>query len=54
MVKLYHQDTRRRRAAPLIIFGSRRPSPWIATFNINNIDKRLPNILDWLQSSRPE
>jgi exodeoxyribonuclease-3 len=26
----------------------------IATFNINNINKRLPNLLAWLASSKPE
>jgi exodeoxyribonuclease III len=26
----------------------------IATFNINNINKRLPNLLDWLKSSEPD
>ena len=26
----------------------------IATFNINNINKRLPNLLAWLESSRPD
>jgi exodeoxyribonuclease-3 len=26
----------------------------IATFNINNIRKRLPNLLDWLGASRPD
>ena len=26
----------------------------IATFNINSINKRLPNLLAWLQSSRPD
>lgn len=26
----------------------------IATFNINNINKRLPNLLEWLKSSRPD
>jgi exodeoxyribonuclease-3 len=26
----------------------------IATFNINNINKRLPNLLDWLTSARPD
>ena len=26
----------------------------IATFNINNINKRLPNLLDWLKSSSPD
>jgi exodeoxyribonuclease-3 len=26
----------------------------IATFNINNINKRLPNLLDWLQMTQPD
>ena len=26
----------------------------IATFNINNINRRLPNLLDWLQSAHPD
>ena len=26
----------------------------IATFNINNINKRLPNLLDWLEAERPD
>jgi exodeoxyribonuclease-3 len=26
----------------------------IATFNINNINKRLPNLLDWLEEARPD
>ena len=26
----------------------------IATFNINNINKRLPNLVDWLKSSSPD
>ena len=26
----------------------------IATFNINNINRRLPNLLDWLKSSKPD
>ena len=26
----------------------------IATFNINNVNKRLDNLLDWLRTSRPE
>ena len=26
----------------------------IATFNVNNINKRLPNLLAWLRSSRPD
>jgi exodeoxyribonuclease-3 len=35
------------------------PARWldrmkIATFNINNINKRLPNLLHWLNASRPD
>jgi exodeoxyribonuclease-3 len=26
----------------------------IATFNINNVNKRLPNLLDWLASAQPD
>ncbi len=26
----------------------------IATFNINNVRKRLPNLLDWLASAKPD
>ena len=26
----------------------------IATFNINNIKRRLPNLLDWLNASEPD
>jgi exodeoxyribonuclease III len=26
----------------------------IATFNVNNINKRLPNLLAWLESSQPD
>src|SRR6185312_2488490 len=26
----------------------------IATFNINNVRRRLPNLLDWLASSKPD
>jgi exodeoxyribonuclease-3 len=26
----------------------------IATFNINNINKRLPNLIDWLQTASPD
>jgi exodeoxyribonuclease III len=26
----------------------------IATFNINNINRRLPNLLDWLKASEPD
>lgn len=26
----------------------------IATFNINNINRRLPNLLNWLDAARPD
>jgi exodeoxyribonuclease-3 len=26
----------------------------IATFNVNNVNKRLPNLLTWLRSSKPD
>jgi exodeoxyribonuclease-3 len=26
----------------------------IATFNVNNVNKRLPNLLAWLKSSKPD
>ena len=26
----------------------------IATFNINNVNKRLPNLLAWLKTARPD
>ena len=26
----------------------------IATFNINDVNKRLPNLLDWLRSAQPD
>jgi exodeoxyribonuclease III len=26
----------------------------IATFNINNINRRLPNLLRWLQQAKPD
>jgi len=26
----------------------------IATFNVNNINKRLVNLVDWLRTSRPD
>jgi exodeoxyribonuclease-3 len=26
----------------------------IATFNVNNINRRLPNLLDWLKAARPD
>ena len=26
----------------------------IATFNINNVNRRLPNLLDWLKAARPD
>ena len=25
----------------------------IATFNVNNINRRLPNLLQWLQTAKP-
>ena len=36
--------------------GSRSDERWmkIATFNINNIRRRLPNLLDWLNASKPD
>jgi exodeoxyribonuclease III len=30
------------------------PPMKIATFNINNVNKRLPNLLHWLKSARPD
>jgi exodeoxyribonuclease-3 len=30
------------------------PSLKIATFNINNVNRRLPNLLQWLKTSRPD
>ena len=26
----------------------------IATFNINNVNRRLPNLLRWLKSAKPD
>jgi exodeoxyribonuclease III len=26
----------------------------IATFNINNVDRRLPNLLAWLAAAKPD
>jgi exodeoxyribonuclease-3 len=26
----------------------------IATFNINNVNRRLPNLLQWLKTARPD
>ena len=26
----------------------------IATYNINNVNRRLPNLLDWLKRARPD
>ena len=26
----------------------------IATFNINNVNKRLPNLREWLRSAKPD
>ena len=31
-----------------------RPLLKIATFNINNINKRLPNLLNWLKAAKPD
>ena len=31
-----------------------RPGMKIATFNINNVNRRLPNLLDWLKSAKPD
>ena len=30
------------------------PAMKIATFNINNVRKRLPNLLEWLQRAKPD
>jgi hypothetical protein len=30
------------------------PEMKIATFNINNIRRRLPNLLDWMRETRPD
>ena len=30
------------------------PPMKIATFNINNINRRLPNLLQWLQRAKPD
>ena len=26
----------------------------IATFNINNVNRRLPNLLEWLKKAKPD
>jgi len=26
----------------------------IASFNINNVNRRLPNLLDWLEAEKPD
>ena len=31
-----------------------RTSVKIATFNINNVNRRLPNLLDWLKEAKPD
>ncbi len=40
----------------IVAAGSRSDERWmnIATFNINNINRRLPNLLDWLKASKPD
>ncbi len=40
---------KKRRKKPLSLQGLR-----VATFNVNNINKRLPNLLDWLGAERPD
>ena len=51
----------RDRCDPIATRSGERPvresyEPWmrIATFNINNIKRRLPNLLDWLNASKPD
>jgi exodeoxyribonuclease III len=39
---------------PHRVSDSNRPTVKIATFNINNVNKRLPNLLDWLERARPD
>src|SRR5690554_5247257 len=34
--------------------GARRLPMKIATFNINNVNKRLPNLIGWLRASLPD
>jgi exodeoxyribonuclease-3 len=34
--------------------GNRADAIKIATFNINNVRKRLPNLLDWLGAAKPD
>ncbi len=40
----------------IVAAGSRSDERWmkIATFNINNIKRRPPNLLDWLKASKPD
>lgn len=35
-------------------WGQRKKSVKIATFNINNINRRLPNLVVWLRSAKPD
>jgi exodeoxyribonuclease III len=45
----------RRTAALPLGAATRRPdSMKIATFNINNVNRRLPNLLQWLKAARPD
>jgi exodeoxyribonuclease-3 len=34
--------------------GGALPAMLIATFNINNVNRRLPNLLDWLSHAQPD
>jgi exodeoxyribonuclease III len=44
----------RRRSAARKATGNRADALKIATFNVNNVRKRLPNLLDWLDSVNPD
>src|SRR6478672_3228500 len=43
------QPSRVRRCRPDDLSGMK-----IATFNINNVNRRLPNLLQWLRAARPD
>lgn len=56
------QEELTKRALPLLD-GRDLNRPWdipsclgmkIATFNVNNVNKRLGNLLDWLKATRPD
>ena len=40
----------------IVASGPRSDERWmkIAAYNINNIKRRLPNLLDWLKASKPD